>query len=1837
MPTTWTTVTDPIGDTGAFDSRMIFGDFDGDGDIDILYQNGNTAGAGIGYLRNDGGTFTNFSNAASLGTPFASVDFTGRQLSPAFFFVQDFDGDGDMDILDRTSNSTTFFQNNGGSFARITDPVPDTGSFDQRMIWGDWDGDGDIDALYQNGSSAGTGIGFLRNDGGLTFTNFTSAAGAGTPFTGVDFTGLQITTSTFVIDVDDDGDMDFIDRGTTQVLYRNNGNGSFTRAADVLADTGAFDARMITGDFDSDGDTDVLYQNGNTAGTGFGYFRNDGGTFTNFTSLTGTPFASADFTGQQLTTWTAVDIDGDGDVDIVDRDQAGGGLVLFRQNGAPPTLVSSTPSDNGTGVGLNANITLTFSESVTKGNGNIYIYRGDGVLIETISVGSAQVVGAGTTWTIDPSVTLAGLTNYYIRMDQETFADSDGAVFAGISNSTTLNFTTQSTNTAPTFTNLNGDAAAHTENVPVRLDVGGNATVADAESANFDTGTLTVSITANGQSGQDVLSVANIGNGAGQIGVSGSAVSYGGVQIGTFTGGTGGSNLVFTFDADATPAAVQALVRALQYNNTSDAPNTATRTVTLVLTDGDGGTSATQTVTVGVTAANDPHTGGAAITGTAAEDGVLTAVSTLADADGLGTLHYQWQRDTGGGYVNVGSDQSTYTLGDADVGGVVRVVIYYTDAGGTVESATSAGTAAISAVNDPNTGGVSVTGTATEDQVLTADTSTLGDVDGLGTIHYDWQRDTGSGFVSIGAADQATYTLGDADVGGVVRVVISYTDGQGFSESATSAGTAAVAAVNDAPTGGVSVNGTATENQVLTADTSTLGDADGLGTLHYQWQRDTGAGFVNVGSDQATYTLGDADVGGVVRVVVSYSDGQGFNESLTSAGTTAIAGVNDPRSGGVAISGVETENQTLDAVSTLSDPDGLGTLHYDWQRDTGSGFVSIGAADQATYTLGDADVGASVRVVVSYTDGQGFSESATSGGTGVIAAVDDAPTGGVSITGTAAEDSVLTADTSTLADNDGLGTLHYDWQRDTGSGFVSIGAADQATYTLGDADVGGVVRVVVSYTDGQGFANSVTSAASAAVTDVNDAPTLTLTGTTTSFVEGGAEADLFSGATVTNPESGQELTLTLQVSGVADGASEGLVLSGVPITMVAGSPFIQPAPGGAVMIQVTAGAPGVFNIVMVGISSNAHAQQILNAITYVNADQDPTAGDRTITVVSIRDNGGGSNSSTVNVSSTVTVSAVDDAPVAVNDTDSTLESAPVSGSVFGNDSDPDGPALTISAVNGSAANVGSQITLASGALLTVNADGTYTYDPNGRFNDLPGAGSGSVNTATETFTYTLVGGNTATVTITVNGEGSSTGDVLIGSGGDDTQTGGAGNETIVGGAGNDTISGGGGTDTVTYSGAPTGVIVRLNYGDVPNDGFGGTDTISGVENVTGTAFNDTLIGQGGANTLAGGAGYDVLIGLGGDDILVGGAGTANELYGGAGNDVYYSDANDTIVETAGQGIDTVVTSQTYSRLSDNVERLFFRGTGDFIAFGNAENNTIVGGAGNDRISGGAGYDVLIGGDGNDTLGGGSGAANELYGGQGDDTYIIDAYDTIVEQAGQGTDTVRTTLTSFGLGANVENLLYTGTSNFVGRGNDLDNIVNGRTGNDILTGAGGNDSLNGGDGLDVSVLRGVAADYTVTYVSGTTWTITDNVGGRDGIDTITNIERLAFSDGTFRTLTPPPAQPAPAPLPADEAQVLPALTDKDGDQPLTLPLAADDLKSAFDPLVLPVATDDDFLIKDFEQGPQVLPGLIDRLDGDALFGHRTGPWSLYEPAADHAPGADEVHTLFTGPHEHDWLI
>ncbi len=561
-------------------------------------------------------------------------------------------------------------------------------------------------------------------------------------------------------------------------------------------------------------------------------------------------------------------------------------------------------------------------------------------------------------------------------------------------------------------------------------------------------------------------------------------------------------------------------------------------TATVTYTDGYGySETITSAATSAVANVNDAPTGGVTISGTATEDQILTASNTLADADGLGTLSYQWNRD---GVAIDGATSETYTLVQADVGKTITATVSYTDGYGTEESVTSAATSAVTNVSHAVTGEVVITGTATEGQVLSADTSSLADEDGLGEFSYRWLRDgveigeQTDDQGNTGIPDSPGYSLIQADVGHTISVRVTYTDGEGTVETVTSAATAIVANVNDAPTGGVTISGTATEDQILTA-VSTLADEDGLGALSYQWNRD---GVAIDGATSETYTLSQVDVGSVITATVTYTDGYGYSETITSPATSAVANVNDAPTGGVTISGTATEDQILTASNTLADADGLGTLSYQWNRDG----VAIDGATSETYTLVQADVGKTITATVSYTDGYGTEESVTSAATSAVTNVSHAVTGEVVITGTATEGQVLSADTSSLADEDGLGTLSYQWKADG----VAIDGATSETYTLSQVDVGSVITATVTYTDGEGTVESVTSAATSAVTNVSHAPTgeVTITGTA-------AEDQVLSADTslLTDADGLGTLSYQWKADGVAiDGAtSETYTLSQVDV------------------------------------------------------------------------------------------------------------------------------------------------------------------------------------------------------------------------------------------------------------------------------------------------------------------------------------------------------------------------------------------------------------------------------------------------------------------------------------------------------------------------------------------------------------------------------------------------------------------------------------------------------------------------------------------------------------------
>ncbi|RFZ88058.1 calcium-binding protein [Shinella sp. WSJ-2] len=309
----------------------------------------------------------------------------------------------------------------------------------------------------------------------------------------------------------------------------------------------------------------------------------------------------------------------------------------------------------------------------------------------------------------------------------------------------------------------------------------------------------------------------------------------------------------------------------------------------------------------------------------------------------------------------------------------------------------------------------------------------------------------------------------------------------------------------------------------------------------------------------------------------------------------------------------------------------------------------------------------------------------------------------------------------------------------------------------------------------------------------------------------------------------------------------------------------------------------------------------------------------------------------------------------------------------------------------------------------------------------------------------------------INGTGSADANTLTGNAGKNVLKGMDGNDLLNGGAGRDRMEGGKGNDT----------FVVDNAGDVVVEASGagtGTDTVKAsvtfaladnVENLALTGTGDIGgTGNSAANILTGNSGKNTLIGLAGNDTLNGGAGT-DHMEGGTGNDTYMVDSGgDGIVEFADEGTDTVMASVSHT-LATNVEKLVLTGTGNLNGTGNELANTLTGNAGANILNGLAGNDVLDGGAG----------ADRLEGGIGNDTLVIDnAGDKVVELSGEGTDTVKASV-SHTLAANVEKLVLTGTGNLNGTGNELANTLTGNAGANILKGMAGNDTLVGGAGAD----------------------------------------------------------------------------------------------------------------------------------------------------------------------------
>ena len=410
------------------------------------------------------------------------------------------------------------------------------------------------------------------------------------------------------------------------------------------------------------------------------------------------------------------------------------------------------------------------------------------------------------------------------------------------------------------------------------------------------------------------------------------------------------------------------------------------------------------------------------------------------------------------------ADPSIFLI-QADVGKSISFRKGFIDDDGFIELSSEYIVGVVANTNDLPTGKVRISGSATQGQLLTA-SNTLADDDGLGAITYVWKANG----IEIEAG--STLLLSQNEVNATITVTANYTDQYGTEESVTSAATSQIRNLNDLPTGAVSIGGNPSQGETLTAS-NTLDDEDGLGPITYTWRADG----VEIATGE-TLTLTQEEVGTIIEVVASYTDQFDNEENKSSVGTSAVKNTNDEPVGSVTIVGTAVQGQILTAMDSLEDLDGLGEITYTWYADEDE------VGTDKKFELTQQEVGKTITVTASYTDGYGFAESVESLATVLVASDNNLPTGAVVIEGVTEQGQTL-IETNTLNDADAIGEISYTWYADG----VDVGVGDSLLLT--QAQVGKAITVAAAYTDGAGVSESVTSELSSPVSNVNDAPELT--------------------------------------------------------------------------------------------------------------------------------------------------------------------------------------------------------------------------------------------------------------------------------------------------------------------------------------------------------------------------------------------------------------------------------------------------------------------------------------------------------------------------------------------------------------------------------------------------------------------------------------------------------------------------------------------------------------------------------------------------------------------------
>ena len=540
----------------------------------------------------------------------------------------------------------------------------------------------------------------------------------------------------------------------------------------------------------------------------------------------------------------------------------------------------------------------------------------------------------------------------------------------------------------------------------------------------------------------------------------------------------------------------------------------------------------------------------------------------------------------------------------------------------------------------------------------------------------------------------------------------TYTISDGHGGSATATATITVNGVNDDPTaaadlaavsedGTVSVDVLANDSDVDNGDSLSLAGVDGSDTV----------GSVSIVNGQVVYDpngqFESLAAGETATDSFSYTVADGQGGSATATVTVTVTGVNDGPSAAADSAATDQDSAVVvDVLANDSDPDASDTLSVT-TASAGNGSVSINGDGTLTYTPDAGFVGSDT---ISYTisDGQGGSASATVSVT--VNDVNDAPVGQAdafnATEGNTLLGNVLANDTD--ADGDSLSVTAFNGS--AGNVGQQITLASGALLTLSaNGDLSFVTTNAYEYlSQGQSTVETFTY-------EVSDGRggTATVTGTIT---VAGANDDPVAAADAVAVSEDGSIAISVLANDSDIDANDTLSLDSVDGSGVQGSVSI-------VNGQVVYDPSGQFEHL-------AEGQSATETFSY-----------------NVTDDKGGSATATV----TVTVTGVNDDPVAAADAVAVSEDGSASIAALGNDTDiDDGDVLQITQVDGAAVTVGTPVTLASGAQVTLNADGTFSYDPNGRFESLNTGESGA-----DSFTYQVSDGHggtaTATVNVTVNG------------------------------------------------------------------------------------------------------------------------------------------------------------------------------------------------------------------------------------------------------------------------------------------------------------------------------------------------------------------------------------------------------------------------------------------------------------------------------------------------------